>query len=69
MIVVAASNHNSNEAYYPGSLDNVITVVSTVGNGSHALFQILAIGLTFRHPVLKFCQPAISEMDKALMCP
>ena len=33
------SNHNSNEAYYLGSLDNVITVASTVGNGSHAPFS------------------------------
>ena len=39
MIVVAASNHNSNEAYYPRSIYNVTTVASTVGNGSHDSFS------------------------------
>ena len=39
MIVVAASNHNSNEAYYPRSIYNVITVASSVGNGSHDSFS------------------------------
>ena len=40
MIVFANGNHNSNEAYYPGSFDNIIIIAVTHKNGSRAHFSI-----------------------------
>ena len=41
MIVFAAGIHDTSEAYYPRSLDNVITMASRHSNGSHAPFSNL----------------------------